>query len=140
MACVLRGSACGPVIVPVFKTGGRRVPPSPVGSTPTRFRHRFCRKTQVTLTTCQFMCRRTTCAGGSGLWMRNDARLPAPARSEFPQVVFNVQLKNMLDSPFRISYINQFMSLLPEARWVAAPGCYTSTRMGVSLQKSTRSN
>jgi len=57
MACVLRGSACGPVIVPVFKTGGRRVPPSPVGSTPTRFRHRFCRKTQVTLRTCQFMCR-----------------------------------------------------------------------------------
>jgi len=34
-----RGSACGPVIVPVFKTGGRRVTPSPVGSTPTRFRH-----------------------------------------------------------------------------------------------------
>ncbi len=33
------GSACGPVIVPVFKTGGRRVTPSPVGSTPTRFRH-----------------------------------------------------------------------------------------------------
>jgi len=32
------GSACGPVIVPVFKTGGRRVPPSLVGSTPTRFR------------------------------------------------------------------------------------------------------
>jgi hypothetical protein len=27
------------VIVPVFKTGGRRVTPSPVGSTPTRFRH-----------------------------------------------------------------------------------------------------
>ena len=35
------GSACGPVIVPVFKTGGRRVTPSPVGSTPTRFRHLF---------------------------------------------------------------------------------------------------
>src|ERR1700686_1494977 len=33
------GSACGPVIVPVFKTGGRRAIPSPVGSTPTRFRH-----------------------------------------------------------------------------------------------------
>jgi hypothetical protein len=32
------GSACGPVIIPVFKTGGRRVFPSPVGSTPTRFR------------------------------------------------------------------------------------------------------
>jgi hypothetical protein len=32
------GSACGPVIVPVFKTGGRRVYPSSVGSTPTRFR------------------------------------------------------------------------------------------------------
>jgi len=32
------GSACDPVIVPVFKTGGRRVTPSPVGSTPTRFR------------------------------------------------------------------------------------------------------
>jgi len=27
------------VIVPVFKTGGRRVYPSSVGSTPTRFRH-----------------------------------------------------------------------------------------------------
>ena len=37
----LRGSACGPVIVPVFKTGGRRGTPSPVGSTPTRFRQYF---------------------------------------------------------------------------------------------------
>jgi hypothetical protein len=35
---VARGSACGPVIVPVFKTGGRQVSLSPVGSTPTRFR------------------------------------------------------------------------------------------------------
>src|SRR5579863_2010109 len=35
----LYGSACGPVIVPVFKTGGRQVFLSPVGSTPTRFRH-----------------------------------------------------------------------------------------------------
>jgi len=33
------GSACGPVIVPVFKTGERRAIPSLVGSTPTRFRH-----------------------------------------------------------------------------------------------------
>ena len=32
------GSACGPVIVPVFKTGGRHLAMSPVGSTPTRFR------------------------------------------------------------------------------------------------------
>ncbi len=32
------GSACGPVIVPVFKTGGRQVTLSLVGSTPTRFR------------------------------------------------------------------------------------------------------
>jgi hypothetical protein len=32
------GSACGPVIIPVFKTGGRRVFPSPVRSTRTRFR------------------------------------------------------------------------------------------------------
>ena len=32
------GSACSPVIATVFKTGGRRVTPSPVGSTPTRFR------------------------------------------------------------------------------------------------------
>jgi hypothetical protein len=29
------------VIVPVFKTGGRQVFLSPVGSTPTRFRHLF---------------------------------------------------------------------------------------------------
>jgi hypothetical protein len=36
---VVSGSACGPVIVQVFKTGGRRALPSPVGSTPTRFRH-----------------------------------------------------------------------------------------------------
>src|SRR6202050_4787485 len=35
---VASGSACGPVIVPVFKTGGRQVFLSPVGSTPTRFR------------------------------------------------------------------------------------------------------
>jgi len=34
-----RGSACGPVIVPVFKTGGRRLSAATVGSTPTRFRH-----------------------------------------------------------------------------------------------------
>ena len=33
-----RGSAWGPVILPVFKTGGRQVFLSPVGSTPTRFR------------------------------------------------------------------------------------------------------
>jgi hypothetical protein len=33
------GSACGPVIVPVFKTGGWQVFLSLVGSTPTRFRH-----------------------------------------------------------------------------------------------------
>ena len=32
------GSACGPVIVPVFKTGGWHLAVSPVGSTPTRFR------------------------------------------------------------------------------------------------------
>jgi hypothetical protein len=32
------GSAWGPVILPVFKTGGRQVFLSPVGSTPTRFR------------------------------------------------------------------------------------------------------
>ena len=36
------GSACSPVIVPVFKTGGRQVSLSPVGSTPTRFRHTLC--------------------------------------------------------------------------------------------------
>ncbi len=35
----LRGSARRPVTAPVFKTGGRRVPPSPMGSTPIRFRH-----------------------------------------------------------------------------------------------------
>lgn len=34
-----KGSACGPVIVPVFKTGGRRLSAATVGSTPTRFRH-----------------------------------------------------------------------------------------------------
>ena len=34
---LLCGSACGPVIVPVFKTGGRQAILSPVGSTPTRF-------------------------------------------------------------------------------------------------------
>jgi hypothetical protein len=39
----LYGSACGPVIVPVFKTGGRQAILSPVGSTPTRFRHFFSR-------------------------------------------------------------------------------------------------
>ena len=32
------GSACGPVIVPVFKTGGWQAILSSVGSTPTRFR------------------------------------------------------------------------------------------------------
>ena len=32
------GSACSPVITPVFKTGGRHLAMSPVGSTPTRFR------------------------------------------------------------------------------------------------------
>jgi hypothetical protein len=35
------GSACGPVIVPVFKTGERRAILSLVGSTPTRFRQYF---------------------------------------------------------------------------------------------------
>ena len=34
-----KGSACGPVIVPVFKTGGRRLSASSMGSTPIRFRH-----------------------------------------------------------------------------------------------------
>jgi hypothetical protein len=37
----VHGSACGPVIVPVFKTGGRQAILSPVGSTPTRFRQSF---------------------------------------------------------------------------------------------------
>src|SRR6202162_2697605 len=41
LTCRESGSACGPVIIPVFKTGGWRVTPSPVGSTPTRFRHCF---------------------------------------------------------------------------------------------------
>jgi len=35
---VSHGSAYGPVIVPVFKTGGWQVLLSSVGSTPTRFR------------------------------------------------------------------------------------------------------
>jgi hypothetical protein len=35
------GSAWGPVILPVFKTGGWQVFLSLVGSTPTRFRHLF---------------------------------------------------------------------------------------------------
>ena len=35
------GSACGPVIVPVFKTGGWQAILSPMGSTPIRFRHLF---------------------------------------------------------------------------------------------------
>src|SRR5580704_3629909 len=35
------GSACGPVIVPVFKTGDRYLAIAVVGSTPTRFRHLF---------------------------------------------------------------------------------------------------
>jgi len=33
------GSAYSPVTIPVFKTGGRHLAMSPVGSTPTRFRH-----------------------------------------------------------------------------------------------------
>jgi len=37
----LDGSACGPVIVPVFKTGGWQAILSPVGPTPTRFRHLY---------------------------------------------------------------------------------------------------
>jgi hypothetical protein len=32
------GSACDPVIVPVFKTGDRHLAMAMVGSTPTRFR------------------------------------------------------------------------------------------------------
>src|SRR5271169_748905 len=39
LTCIPCGSACGPVIVPVFKTGGWQVILSLVGSTPTRFRH-----------------------------------------------------------------------------------------------------
>jgi hypothetical protein len=35
------GSAWGPVTLPVFKTGGRRLSAATVGSTPTRFRHFF---------------------------------------------------------------------------------------------------
>ena len=46
------GSACGPVIVPVFKTGGRRVFPSPVGSTPTRFRQNLRLKQPIFLDLC----------------------------------------------------------------------------------------
>jgi hypothetical protein len=38
MLQTLDGSVSNPVICPVFKTGGRRVPPSPVRSTRTRFR------------------------------------------------------------------------------------------------------
>ena len=39
MAFACNGSACGPVIVPVFKTGGWQAILSPMGSTPIRFRH-----------------------------------------------------------------------------------------------------
>jgi len=35
----MQGSAWGPVTLPVFKTGGRHLSVSSVGSTPTRFRH-----------------------------------------------------------------------------------------------------
>jgi hypothetical protein len=42
------GSACGPVIVPVFKTGGRQVTLSPMGSTPIRFRHFVLNKLMLT--------------------------------------------------------------------------------------------
>jgi hypothetical protein len=35
------GSACGPVIVPVFKTGDRYLAIAMMGSTPIRFRHLF---------------------------------------------------------------------------------------------------
>ncbi len=38
------GSACSPVTVPVFKTGGWQAILSPVGSTPTRFRQFFTHK------------------------------------------------------------------------------------------------
>jgi hypothetical protein len=38
VAFLVSGSACGPVIVPVFKTGERQAILSLVGSTPTRFR------------------------------------------------------------------------------------------------------
>ena len=41
IAFLVCGSACGPVIVPVFKTGERQAILSLVGSTPTRFRHLF---------------------------------------------------------------------------------------------------
>src|SRR5207248_5634343 len=36
---IKHGSAWGPVTLPVFKTGGRRLSAAMVGSTPTRFRH-----------------------------------------------------------------------------------------------------
>ena len=38
---IANGSACGPVIVPVFKTGDRYLAIAMVGSTPTRFRQNF---------------------------------------------------------------------------------------------------
>ena len=36
---IANGSAGDPVILPVFKTGGRHLAMAMVGSTPTRFRH-----------------------------------------------------------------------------------------------------
>ena len=50
--CLLYGSEIDPVVCPVFKTGGWHLAVSPVGSTPTRFRHLFSMSTEgkVTLT------------------------------------------------------------------------------------------
>src|SRR5437868_5958258 len=41
------GSAWGPVTLPVFKTGGRRLSAAMVGSTPTRFRHLYASITRI---------------------------------------------------------------------------------------------
>jgi hypothetical protein len=47
MLKTLEGSVSNPVICPVFKTGGRRVTPSPVRSTRTRFRQIYANKTVI---------------------------------------------------------------------------------------------
>ena len=71
-----RGSACSPVIAPVFKTGGWQVFLSLVGSTPTRFRHLLLsRRTEhgIRSASCQSL---NALRGPTSVWADADRAAP----------------------------------------------------------------
>src|ERR1700720_3976735 len=95
LTCRESGSACGPVIIPVFKTGGWRVTPSPVGSTPTRFR-------QASHSACFFEIYCGTLTGRVVAW-GGGLVAPTPAEPAFAATTFPITSPETIISTRRFS-------------------------------------